>query len=537
MFNLFFFIILIVAIVLRILFLDKPSGLWYDELAMYNEAVMPCLDIVKHFLYTNDIHLPLYQIFLHFWIKIFGNSDIMIRGGSVLFGILTVISAFFTIENKSYKNLLCILLFSINSFLIYYSQEVKMYSFLVFFATLNIVLLSYICKRNKGYFLWILSCVIMIYTYTTSIAYIFCEIIIFYFYKNSKKFLISSAFVLLFSLPYILYLIKFYKKYSDCYSGVYSDYSSLIVVFQNFLTPKLVGIGTNPVNYLNFFFSEFNITSVVFIVMPIGIAFYFIIKSLFKSKFNIALVILVIAFLFINILAFKFTNYQILSRFLIFLLPILLILFASGFEENNNLHYFLVYIYIVINMTYLIFSPNAAFKIDRNGLKPVVMLLNVEADSNDIVVVWNDINVLNKYLKKKIRVVSVLEDFAYRNNFILDNESYLNKLSLSDKKYYLRRDFEEEEISSNIKILLFYIYSTMKPGNKLFITENAFFDKYDRKLFFETINDDKLYDGISFNNLLSIKTLLDIIELSNKNLKFINKFYAGDFVVYEYQKI
>ena len=91
-----FGLVVIMALVLRLLFIDKPAGFWHNEMVMYNQTIAGGpLDIIKASV-NADVHFPLYQLMLAVWIKIFGNGDITIRLFSVLAGVLNVIMAFFT---------------------------------------------------------------------------------------------------------------------------------------------------------------------------------------------------------------------------------------------------------------------------------------------------------------------------------------------------------------------------------------------------------------------------------------------------------
>lgn len=140
--------ILLAAVIFRVLCLDKTGGLWYDELVSYNEAAQA--DIIQVISYTlkTDVHFPVYPVLLHLWTKIFSLSDLSLRAFSAFFGVLTVIAAYFAGKELKSKEtgLYCAAVFAINSFLIYYSQEVRLYSILMFLITL----LTYFALRLKN---------------------------------------------------------------------------------------------------------------------------------------------------------------------------------------------------------------------------------------------------------------------------------------------------------------------------------------------------------------------------------------------------
>ena len=145
-----FCIILLLAIIFRFTCLDKVDGLWYDELTMYNEAVKPTFLQVLFFSLKDDVHFPLYQILLHYWGNLFSFSDFALRSFSAVIGVLTVIVGYFIGKtlNSKFLAFLLMTLFALNSYLIYYSQEVKMYELMAFFASLNLLFLIRIDKIN-----------------------------------------------------------------------------------------------------------------------------------------------------------------------------------------------------------------------------------------------------------------------------------------------------------------------------------------------------------------------------------------------------
>ena len=67
------------ALVLRCIALFSAGDLWLDEIySFYFSSKDSVFDVVKS-LYVEDLHTPLYFILLHFWIKIFGQNDTMMR--------------------------------------------------------------------------------------------------------------------------------------------------------------------------------------------------------------------------------------------------------------------------------------------------------------------------------------------------------------------------------------------------------------------------------------------------------------------------
>lgn len=537
--KILFIIVVFIAAILRFAFINKADGLWYDELVMYNQAVQANLKDVFLTAISQDVHLPLYQILLHYWAKIFTFSDFSLRSFSAICGILTVITGFFT--GRSLKStssgLIIMSLFAINSFLIYYSQEVRMYEVLTFFAALNILSLIKLPQKNWTV-LWIISATALILTYTIAILYVIIEIICYFIFKKgfNKNFIASCITLFAINSPVIVYLIIFREKFSNFITGFYCDWSSLFVILQNFFTPKLVGLENNPPHYFKEFISAINFSDFIFIIIPIMIAVYFIIKSLKQSKNARFLFIISILFLTVEIIAFLFTDFKILSRYLILILPNLLVIIGLS-ADKNKFAKILLTLFLIINSCYLLFSQNAAFRLQRTGFLPLINLLKVQNTNNgDIVVVWNRKEILSKYTNKNVFIFSILKDFAYKSEYILELQDELNNTNESGKKELLRDYFKSGVVPYNTLIAVNYTISKMQKGQKFIITSYDFFDRFDYKTFLDIVNNDIEYKNISYNNLITVKSLLDLRFICGKNLIYRGAIAKPPFIIYIYEK-
>ena len=193
-----FFIILCIGIIIRLINLDKLTGLWYDEITIYSIASQNSISDM----FNTDSHrfllFPLYYLFYHLWLFIFGHSDLVIRLMSVFFDISGIISAYFVGKEiakrcniNEYKcGHICMLLFALNSLLIYYAQEAKFYSMTTFIINLIILQwLKYIDERtDKNFILLFLANMFLILTYTTQCILVFIlyiATILYFFLQNS----------------------------------------------------------------------------------------------------------------------------------------------------------------------------------------------------------------------------------------------------------------------------------------------------------------------------------------------------------------
>lgn len=127
----YFCLALLMGAVIRLVGLDYQS-LWMDELYSVTLANSKNLNMLYGWL-IKDVHPPLYSLFLHFWIKIFGESVVSVRLPSAIAGILSIYfmhkyaNKFFSEE----VSVMAAVMISFSYFGIYYSQETRPYSILL----------------------------------------------------------------------------------------------------------------------------------------------------------------------------------------------------------------------------------------------------------------------------------------------------------------------------------------------------------------------------------------------------------------------
>jgi 4-amino-4-deoxy-L-arabinose transferase-like glycosyltransferase len=124
--------ILALALALRLFGLTYHS-LWLDESVSVKWGRMATGDILAHT--TNmreDAHPPLSYLALHAWIRVFGDGEESLRGHVAVLGFLLVILVYLLGKELAGRRagLIAGLLAAINPYLIWYSQEVRMYALL-----------------------------------------------------------------------------------------------------------------------------------------------------------------------------------------------------------------------------------------------------------------------------------------------------------------------------------------------------------------------------------------------------------------------
>jgi uncharacterized membrane protein len=130
-------------------------SLWYDEgLSLLNSdasTFQATLSIIFN-QDSTDKFASLYFIVLFFWRHWFGDSEFVLRSLSALLGTGSVIFIFLTTLRLYGKNhaIWSSLLVGFSSFCIYYSQEVRAYSFLIFLSSLQLFLFSKALDKNSS---------------------------------------------------------------------------------------------------------------------------------------------------------------------------------------------------------------------------------------------------------------------------------------------------------------------------------------------------------------------------------------------------
>jgi hypothetical protein len=124
--------VLLVAFVLR-LYQTSAMALRADEATNVFLAAQNPADIIRPFI-TEDPHLPLYHIILHYWMLVAGQSELAVRFPTVFAGIL-IVALTVALSNTVFPNRRDIALFgalfaAINPYLIWDAQDAYMYSFL-----------------------------------------------------------------------------------------------------------------------------------------------------------------------------------------------------------------------------------------------------------------------------------------------------------------------------------------------------------------------------------------------------------------------
>lgn len=181
------------------------QSIWRDEAFSYLLAKQNILQILS--LTAKDFNPPLYYLLLHFWMGIFGSSEIALRTLSFFFFIATLyVVGLFLLEIFQFsikEMLISLLLFAFNPLLHYYAFEARMYSLFGFLMTLSFYLLA-----KKEYRKYALIIILSLYTHYFTLFPLLGQMIYLFMVdrKNIRKHFVMFVKIGFYFLPWVVYI-------------------------------------------------------------------------------------------------------------------------------------------------------------------------------------------------------------------------------------------------------------------------------------------------------------------------------------------
>jgi mannosyltransferase len=183
----FLLVILALATFLRIFGLG--SSLWLDEVASVRTSETSLVSII-HTTTSVDTHPPLYYFLLHFWMLLFGQSEVAVQSLSALFGIISVLLMYMVARElfEPKTGLIAAFLLAISGFAIFYSQEVRMYSLLLSLTLLSFLFFVRILRANKPgrthLICYSLADILLIYTHIYGLFTVGSQVLYFFLFRR-----------------------------------------------------------------------------------------------------------------------------------------------------------------------------------------------------------------------------------------------------------------------------------------------------------------------------------------------------------------
>lgn len=123
------------------------SDMWLDEALTVNIARLPLSQL--HAALMKDGAPPLYYLLLHFWMKVFGSSNLGARSLSGVISVATIPAVWIAGRRMGGRMLALIVtvLVSTSPFAIYYGTEARMYSLVAFLSTVGFLAVDGALRR------------------------------------------------------------------------------------------------------------------------------------------------------------------------------------------------------------------------------------------------------------------------------------------------------------------------------------------------------------------------------------------------------
>lgn len=458
--------IITLGTVLRLIFINKPEGLWNDEYISWSIASIP---LGKNFINAvfAQCHMPFYYLYLKFFIHFFGNSahtsapasDLMLRLTSVITGILGIVSMYFVGKELKGKNLgiICAGITAISSFSIYFSQEVRLYSVLFLFASLALLFTIKLAREQNlsNFIFYLLFNFLIMFTHTIGFVFVFFNLVFSSLWitrinkQYKKPIIIGWAAIAVLGLTLLPLISKIFTTHSFSQWWGHFTVSKIAFLFTDYFSPIL----TNIVNAPESFFYNFTLSFAFFAILPAIIALIGLVKALSTKQYKILGLFLVsLSYVLVLIVMAISGKLMFITKYSMEIYPTLIALVGFGLVsmENKNLSRVLIFLFCSINLFYILSNPNSAPRMHRaEGHKIVADLLkHADLKKGDYILLnyygqdkfgkyfdFNGYNVVSinkgnfpEYLSKDITYEDALKDGKnlYKDVFSGNESKYFN---------------------------------------------------------------------------------------------------------------
>lgn len=391
------YIILFIGVLLRLWNLNQSY--WLDEainvLAVRENSL---INLITKYA-PGDFHPPLYHIFLWFWTRGFGFSEIATRMLSVVFGIATVSLCYFLLKRifTPAIGLLTAIFLATSPLHIYYSQETRMYAETAFFALLSVYFFIKVIQESakikwKTWIGYAVSTLFLLYSEYLPTFLIIAQniIVLFYIKKHEKNFLKKwfcfQLLLLILFLPWIPFLLKQFQiatiigKTFPVWNQVVGQISikNLLLLFIKFIIGKI--------SIANKYIYSLVLAPVILFVSGLGVYFWMKRKNV---KFSMILLLLFSLPILLAFIVSIFVSVFSYFRFL-YLLPIFYLLLAISIKSISKKSWQIVVIIVLLSInlgSIVIFNTNHRFW--REDWRSAVSFIESGNDKNSIAVMVN----------------------------------------------------------------------------------------------------------------------------------------------------
>ncbi len=181
--------ILGLAFLVRIVALDA-QGLWRDEVDQWRFALQPWGEMLRNFTRAGW-NGPLYSPLMRVWITLTGESVFAMRYFSLLWGVMSVALLYVLVKRllDERSSAWSALLLALSPYMVYYAQEIKMYTWVPALVLLALYALDYACVR-PGRGVWatvLIATSLAFYSHLLAALLIPVEILWFWLHPRRRK--------------------------------------------------------------------------------------------------------------------------------------------------------------------------------------------------------------------------------------------------------------------------------------------------------------------------------------------------------------
>lgn len=413
------------------------QSFWRDEAFSYFMAKKNIFEII--FLTAKDFSPPLYYLILHFWMKIFGGSEIALRSLSIIFFWATVYVAFLFLNDifkiKLKKSFFYLIFFILNPLLLYFAFEARMYSMLAFFASL-----SYYAFYKKNYRLYLLSTIAGLFTHYFMIIVVLSQLL--FLLINKKKDFNFKKSIIYLSLLIFSPLVIFFLSQSSFLNSFWLLKPRLYHLMN---LPGIIYTGHESNLYPNSFTvnaMEKNVFYFFLLLILIIIIGFFHYRKKTRSKEHVLFNLLLVWGIGIPLFAliFSFIKPIYLPRYFIFTTVGFLLLTIFILEKISVLlRVFLIAILFVLTINYNQLQLTYRTK---GNFRKTLMEIEALSKENDLVYVTSDLDFFTAqyYLdENKVYIYgkSYEEIPAYSGKVLIPKEKIASTLPFYPQKAFI----------------------------------------------------------------------------------------------------
>ena len=454
-----------IGVILRLAQYFYDKSLWRDEtLLVLNIIERSTIDLLKPLDY-NQHAPPGFLIIEKIITSLLGTGELAFRFFPLICSIVSLFF-FYKLSKKCISKsatLIALGIFAILVSMLYYSSETKQYSSDVLISLLLVLLTLKIKNTDLTVLTSLLYGIygaISIWFSHTAILVLIGSSLYFLLKSISKKELQKSFYVLIFCLPWVISFLVLYFTilvHTDTDKG-------LSMYWDNFYFP-LPNFSASTINTYKTIYSEFlrfsTLNSFAGICFVIGFTVFY--KNQKETFYILG------APLFVTLFVSALHKYPLFERFLLFLIPFIILFIAEGAEWLRQKASKISPILGIVIICLLFYKPllftknNFTNPLSQEEIKPVLSYIKDHLKKNDVIYVSGNLQYVFKYYAPRYNLCSNYSIKPERENLEeAQCSSFNHKLFLGS--VLNNTDNELEKISRSKRI--WFIFSDKLEGDR-----------------------------------------------------------------------